>query len=240
MHVHLPKPLHGWRAFFGEVGVIVLGVLIALGAEQAVEGIHSRDVAAQTRRDVREEASINLAFVSGRLSESPCVLKRIGELSDLIEKPQVNSDVPIWVGRPRNVPIFLERWKAVTSTARSAMFSSHEQAELDILYDLYSDVIQDEALEQQAWTSLKTLERMKPPFDQQATRAFLTALEEARHEDYEVRIHGFFALRTARALGLLPNEKYGPRGERSSVCLPFTTPPRAAEKILGTFLPNAD
>ena len=32
MHIHLPKPLHGWRAFVGEVGIIVLGVLIALGA----------------------------------------------------------------------------------------------------------------------------------------------------------------------------------------------------------------
>jgi hypothetical protein len=34
MHVHLLEPLHGWRAFAGEVGVIVLGVLIALGAQQ--------------------------------------------------------------------------------------------------------------------------------------------------------------------------------------------------------------
>ena len=33
-HFQLPKPLHGWRALFGEVGVIVLGVLIALGAQQ--------------------------------------------------------------------------------------------------------------------------------------------------------------------------------------------------------------
>ena len=37
MHFHLPKPLHGWRAFTGEVGIIVIGVLIALGAEQIVE-----------------------------------------------------------------------------------------------------------------------------------------------------------------------------------------------------------
>ena len=40
MHIHhLPKPLHGWRAFLGEVGIIVLGVLIALGAESAVEAV---------------------------------------------------------------------------------------------------------------------------------------------------------------------------------------------------------
>jgi hypothetical protein len=37
MHFHLPKPLHGWRAFVGEVGIIVIGVLIALGAEQVVD-----------------------------------------------------------------------------------------------------------------------------------------------------------------------------------------------------------
>ena len=37
MDVQLPKPLHGWRAFAGEVGVIVLGVLIALVAQQFAE-----------------------------------------------------------------------------------------------------------------------------------------------------------------------------------------------------------
>jgi hypothetical protein len=42
MHFHLPKPLHGWRAFVGEVAIIVLGVLIALGAEQAVQTVEWR------------------------------------------------------------------------------------------------------------------------------------------------------------------------------------------------------
>ena len=37
MHIHLPKPLHGWRAFVGEVSIIVLGVLIAL-SESEPEG----------------------------------------------------------------------------------------------------------------------------------------------------------------------------------------------------------
>jgi len=42
MHFHLPKPLHGWREFAGEVGIIVVGVLIALGAEQIAENFHKR------------------------------------------------------------------------------------------------------------------------------------------------------------------------------------------------------
>lgn len=37
MHVHLPKPLHGWREFAKEIAIVVVGVLIALFFEQLVE-----------------------------------------------------------------------------------------------------------------------------------------------------------------------------------------------------------
>jgi hypothetical protein len=43
MHIHLPKPLHGWREFAGEVGIIVLGVLIALALEQLVDAWQWRE-----------------------------------------------------------------------------------------------------------------------------------------------------------------------------------------------------
>ena len=32
MRFHLPKPLHGWRQLAGEIGIIVVGVLIALAS----------------------------------------------------------------------------------------------------------------------------------------------------------------------------------------------------------------
>lgn len=50
MHFRLPKPLHGWRTFVGEVGIIVLGVLIALGAEQAAQTAHQRHEGEQANR----------------------------------------------------------------------------------------------------------------------------------------------------------------------------------------------
>ena len=37
MHFHLPKPLHGWREFVGEVGIIVIGVLIAAGMQASYQ-----------------------------------------------------------------------------------------------------------------------------------------------------------------------------------------------------------
>lgn len=56
MHVHLPKPLHGWRAFLGEVGIIVLGVLIALSAEQIVANFRAK---AQLR-DAKDAMAVEL------------------------------------------------------------------------------------------------------------------------------------------------------------------------------------
>ena len=50
MEIHKPKRVHNWRELLSEVGVVVIGVLIALGAEQVVEDIHwSKEVASARR-----------------------------------------------------------------------------------------------------------------------------------------------------------------------------------------------
>ena len=55
MQVHLPKPLHGWRQFAGEVGIIVLGVLIALGLGQIVDAWQWRDKVSHAEASMRLE-----------------------------------------------------------------------------------------------------------------------------------------------------------------------------------------
>jgi len=40
MEIHKPKPFHDWREFLSEVLIIILGVSIALAAEQAIEALH--------------------------------------------------------------------------------------------------------------------------------------------------------------------------------------------------------
>jgi hypothetical protein len=56
MEIHKPKPWHGWREFAKEVGTIVLGVLIAIGFEQAVEALHHAAQAREMVRKLREES----------------------------------------------------------------------------------------------------------------------------------------------------------------------------------------
>ncbi len=80
MHFHLPKPLHGWREFAGEVGIIVVGVLIALGAEQVVENVHWSHAVAIQRQALHEEIRGDLSVASYRLLQEPCITRRLNEL----------------------------------------------------------------------------------------------------------------------------------------------------------------
>lgn len=78
MHIHLPKPLHGWRAFVGEVGIIVVGVLIALAAEQVVEALHWRAEMSGERQALYSEARENIGSVLWRQRLQPVHRRSLG------------------------------------------------------------------------------------------------------------------------------------------------------------------
>ena len=55
MEIHKPNPIHNFREFLKEVGIIVLGVLIALGAEQTAEALHWRAKVHEAEQAMRIE-----------------------------------------------------------------------------------------------------------------------------------------------------------------------------------------
>jgi hypothetical protein len=101
MHVHLPKPLHGWREFIGEVGVIVLGVLIAIALEQLVEMVHWNNQVREGRSALDEEmAHTNRAF-EFRAAAHDCIAERLKKLEQIVERvaghdpsPEVGEVIP--------------------------------------------------------------------------------------------------------------------------------------------------
>lgn len=84
MHVHVPKPLHGWKAFSNEIFVIVIGVLIALGLEQVAENIHWKHKVAEGEERLREEALDNFVKAAQQVMLAPCVQAQYDRLSDRI------------------------------------------------------------------------------------------------------------------------------------------------------------
>ena len=80
MQPRLPIPLHGWRVFVGEVGIIVLGVLIALGAQRAVEELKAQSEIRATEAALEEEIMDSVEVADERLAVSPCLRIRLAEL----------------------------------------------------------------------------------------------------------------------------------------------------------------
>ena len=96
MHFHLPKPLHGWREFVGEVGIIVLGVLIALGAEQLVEEWRWHEQAQVTRQSLSDEIAESAGDAKEREAVEECLRGRIAELVT-----KLNSAAGSWRASPQ-------------------------------------------------------------------------------------------------------------------------------------------
>ena len=86
MHFHLPKPLHGWREFAGEVGIIVLGVLIALGAEQLVEALHWRTEVRDAKSAIHQDMAQSNRVFAYRVAAHDCVARRLDKIGEIIER----------------------------------------------------------------------------------------------------------------------------------------------------------
>ena len=95
MHVHLPKALHGWRELAKEVGIIVLGVLIALGFEQLVQSWRWREQVRTTRDALTNEIILSALWAEERLAVQQCLHQRVAELVT-----KLNSAGPNWTGDP--------------------------------------------------------------------------------------------------------------------------------------------
>src|ERR1700758_4720520 len=65
MEIHPPHHAIGsWREFLLHMATIVLGILIAIGLEQAVEWVHHRQERSQLQSELREEAEKNQAIIA--------------------------------------------------------------------------------------------------------------------------------------------------------------------------------
>jgi hypothetical protein len=63
MEIHPPhQAIQSWREFLLHMTTIVLGILIAIGLEQAVGWVHHRQERSQLQKELREEAEKNQAI----------------------------------------------------------------------------------------------------------------------------------------------------------------------------------
>ena len=137
MHFHLPQPLHGWRAFAGEVGIIVVGVLIALAAEQVVDDIRWHKKVAVVRKSLMEELGNDRGRWQVDMAEVPCLLDSIGKL-DRWASSRGSGDVTAASADLSNggfLWMHSANWQLATASQTLDHFPMEQQLEFATAYD---------------------------------------------------------------------------------------------------------
>jgi hypothetical protein len=94
MRLQVWKPANGWRAFGGEVGVIVLGVIIALLFGAAANEIGWRIEVAKAREQIRDELSFNFELLERKERRAACIAKQLNEIGALMAEASRTRRLP--------------------------------------------------------------------------------------------------------------------------------------------------
>jgi hypothetical protein len=218
----LPQPIHGWRAFWGEVGIIVLGVLIALAAQQVVETVNWRREVAGFRETVREEMAINLGSYPYRAKQKRCITARLDELQRWLDGWRVGERQRLVgpIGMPASRVIRTSAWDSRDPDTFAHM-PRKEKVEYGFLYSEFANNEVHRLDERDTWIALAGFDgaTMLDHQDQMRLQGLITRarLRDGRIDDNAQR----FLKRAARDSGLQPQDVPDPPAYDPNLCKPI-------------------
>ena len=221
MHFHLPKPMHGWREFAGEVGIIVIGVLIALSAEQLVERAHWRGEVYDFREAVDHELGRNIGIYAAVVAQRPCVDRTLADLERFLMDSHAGRQDKLLrpIGRPFSQSQYFSVWDN-----KNGEVIQHLPFDTRVGYsELYDEFRNNEAVrskESDVWRALSQFELAEPldHADRMRLRELLSraqALNSVTPGNYD------FILGLARPLGIQAIGEQARSVQQDDFCSPL-------------------
>jgi hypothetical protein len=170
MHLHLPKPVHGWREFLNEVAIIVVGISIALGAENIVERMRWAGEAAHATHSVKEELEGAAINAWERTAVQPCLNARLRYLTDavaqnhgpwkaapMLQGGSLRAAISPTIYMSPHRPYSTDAWQTVLSSGVYGHLGVQRAANLSSVYQLIRDLSQIQDQEDAAEARLSPL-----------------------------------------------------------------------------------
>ena len=197
------EPPNGWNAVAWELGIVVLGVLIALGSERIVESLYWQTEVAAEREALLQEASDSFDAIALRKAQQPCVDRRLAEILTVLQRHSRGEPHGIVnkVGLPTRQGATRGTWQiALAGQALSHM--AHDEklkfSDTFVSFDLWDEA---GAAERDAWLRLAALSypELLSEDDWSGVRS---AYAQAVVMNERIRIFAPFQLEKAAELGL--------------------------------------
>ena len=221
MRIRLLKPLHGWRSFLGEVAIIVLGVLIALGAQEVLQTFTERRLAREVRANIRAELGGNLAGMRSRDRIESCIQDRLNAVAAHLDQIRDGGVVisVTWIGRPQLWLMSTAAIEAAGSTGRLNLLPEFEQIDYAQAYSSMRSFQSNQLAEQNAWAQLRGIAGAKTVSAAQDAD-LRQALQTARYASWTLHLA---SLQVQERLAKYRIRLEVPDNGSRSVCIPMNT-----------------
>jgi hypothetical protein len=207
MDIHKPKPIRNWRELLKEVGIIVLGVCIALGAEQTVEWVHWQGEVRAARGALQAEiAADNLNMFAFRVAIGPCVDKQLNQAEAILTALDAGAG-PTKIPRLQPFPppaglIRDDEWQSERASQVLTHFPRAELALMSRYYGQFEDFSNWRAQENGAWPELSVLQTSITGITKSDLLRLRVNLDIAQHMEYVFVLNAKRQLTISRQLGI--------------------------------------
>lgn len=219
MDIHKPKAVHSWREFASEIGVIIIGVLIALSAEQLVEWRHWRHEVQEGRETLASELGRDLGARKLRADQYGCIGRRVADLQLWLDSYKTDSPLTptVPIGGPATVALNFEAWNVAQTGQIAAHMPIEERIRFATLYGnmrRYSDL---QNIDHEVWADLQQFEgetRLEHE-DRMKLRGIIARLSGA-NEGFKNNWPGILRRATEAGVKIIPFQQGGPPDTASS------------------------
>lgn len=210
MEVHKPRLVENWRELFKEWGIIVLGVLTALLAEQAVQSIGWHNKVDAAVADMNNELGADdgpQAYV--RLAMHDCVAGQLNNLRSAVEEGDRGRSIALidtfWF--PQRTYDSLAREAATASDVASHM--AHDRMlQYRITYEVIPDMDRLSDREFVDLSRIRALPRTGGPLETSEKLAVTGAIEALRVDNDAISREARFVLQHMRRNKLTLDRNY--------------------------------
>lgn len=137
------SPSMGWRAFWSEIVIVVLGVAIALAANEAVQEWSWRNKVSDAEARLRGDIAWTFLWAAEKYATQPCVDAQLAALGrSVLESGQTLAPASVmtssnvtYVVRSPNRPYRFPVWDALVSDGTASHFTPQRQAFLGRISD---------------------------------------------------------------------------------------------------------
>jgi hypothetical protein len=176
MH-HLPKPPGNWREFLIEIAVIVIGVGLALGAEELVSDYHANKEVATVQESLNDELSDSLFASLERTKIADCQ-KRVLDRLDAVAHQAGSGPIGDIPASPMRL-WGSAAWDAAVASGIVEEMPHDDRHAYAQLFSVVRTMKEWNTRERELWAIIRAYER-RPPATDDSRHRFAEAVSQLR------------------------------------------------------------